>query len=165
MMPASLRSTAASLTPGPAGSSSSSGPPSLGGAPGTEESPDTPQEAAQKFEEVLVRQFTKVMTDDMFSGSLAGEGGGKWMESQRDRQRDWMTDLITEQLVEANTLGISETLAQEWGAAGPNADPEAPSRDAQEEVPAAPTDADEASRPIIDTPPDTPDKSHIDHAV
>ena len=107
MTSASARSTAASLAPDPARSSSSSGPPSLGDAPGAEESPDTPKEAAQKFEEVLVRQFTKVMTDDMFSGSLAGDGGGKWMESQRDRQRDWMTDLITEQLVEANTLGIS----------------------------------------------------------
>jgi Rod binding domain-containing protein len=134
--------------------------------PGEEPSPDTPKEAARQFEKVLVRQFTKVMTDDMFSSSLAGEGGGKWMESQRDRQRDWMTDMITEQLVESNTLGISETLTQKWGTNRSNAGTEEGELPDPSELPSTtPLPSGEPSRPFVDTPPMIQDESHIDHAV
>lgn len=80
------------------------------------ETPASPTEAAQRFEEVLVRQFVKVMTKDMFSSSLTGrEGGAGWMQSQRDRQRKMMTDMIAEQVAEGGDLAISKKLMREWG--------------------------------------------------
>jgi len=166
MTPADPSSNTAPLARRRGESSPSAGPPLSGAAPGEEESPDTPKEAARKFEEVLVRQFTKVMTDDMFSTSLAGEGGGNWMKSQRDRQRDWMTDMITEQLVEANTLGISETLMQKWEAGRSNSGSEQEASPDPSELPSpAPVQTGDPSRPFVDTPPMTQDESHIDHAV
>jgi flagellar protein FlgJ len=147
-------------------SSPSAAPPGSGPGLDGEDSPDTPEEAARKFEKVLVRQFTKVMTDDMFSTSLAGEGGGKWMESQRDRQRDWMTDMITEQLVKSNSLGISETLMQKWKTGRSNSGSEQESPPDPSELPSpAPLDLGDPSGPFVDTPPTTQDESHIDHAV
>ncbi len=163
MTPAHAPSDAAALAPSPAESSPPSGAAAPGRGPGEEEAPSTPQEAARKFEEVLVRQFTKVMTDDMFSSSLSGEGGGKWMESQRDRQRDWMTDMITEQLVDSNSLGISETLAQKWDAAGSTAESDAASPTSVD--PAPPDESADSSNPFLDTPPATQNESKIDHAV
>jgi flagellar protein FlgJ len=161
MTPARAASDTAALPPSPVESSPSSGASATG--PGEGDAPNTPEEAARKFEEVLVRQFTKVMTDDMFSSSLSGKGGGNWMESQRDRQRDWMTDLITEQLVNSNSLGISETLTQKWGAAGSTAEPDAASPTSVD--PALPDESADPSSPFLDTPPATPNESKIDHAV
>lgn len=163
MTPAQASSDAAALAPSPAESSPSSGAAASGRGVGEEDSPSTPQEAARKFEEVLVRQFTKVMTDDMFSSSLSGKGGGNWMESQRDRQREWMTDMITEQLVNSNSLGISETLTQKWGAASSTAEPDAASPTSVD--PAPPEGSADPSTPFLDTPPATPNESKIDHAV
>lgn len=144
---------------------------------GEEDAPSTVQEAAHKFEKVLVRQFTKVMTENMFSSSLAGEGGGKWMESQRDRQREHMTDMITEQLVESNSLGISKKLMQTWNATGGDdagggddaagGNPE--SERSSPGAPAGPSDlpADPSELPSRPTGPlpTTPNESHIDHAA
>ncbi len=138
-----------------------------------DDAPSTPEEAARKFETVLVRQFTKVMTENMFSNSMAGEGGGKWMESQRDRQRKHVTDMITEQLVESNTLGISEKLMQKWGATDGEpkdatdgerepADPAQETLDVPSDVPAAPAAPDPRPRDPLPTP---PNESHIDHAA
>lgn len=79
------------------------------------DTPDTPTEAAEQFEEVLVRQFVKVMTKGMFSKSLSGEGGGGWMQSQRDRQRSMMTDMIADRLSDGDSLQIAETLTERWG--------------------------------------------------
>lgn len=88
------------------------------GSPRTRREPETAAEAAQAFEKVLVRQFVKVMTKGMFSTSLTGEGGPGWMESQRGTQRDMMTDLLTDHLVESGALQISEKLTRQWEAAG-----------------------------------------------
>lgn len=145
------------------GASSAPGPtPGVGDA----DSPSTPQEAATQFEEVLVRQFVKVMTKDMFSNSLAGEGGGNWMQGQRDRQRDVLTDMITDRIVEADTLEISETLANEWGETGSMTDGSDSAPPTQGEPhPTAPSETTDAPRPLIDTPPATHDNSKIDRVV
>lgn len=134
---------------------------------GDSDPPSTPQEAAAQFEKVLVRQFVKKMTEDMFSSSFAGEGGGNWMESQRDRQRDMMTDMITDRIVEADTLQVSESLANEWEDATSNADAADPSASTQEENPRAtpPADATGSPRPLLDSPPATHNKSNIDRVV
>lgn len=128
--------------------------------------PESPEEAADQFEKVLVRQFVKVMTEDMFSGSHAGEGGGKWMESQRDRQRDLMTDMITDRITEANTLEVSKTLERKWGIED-DSEAGAATPAALEARPRASSESENASpaRPLIDTPPTHSEESHIDHAV
>ncbi|WP_251980260.1 hypothetical protein [Salinibacter ruber] len=144
--------------------------------------PETPKEAAEQFEKVLVRQFVDVMTEDMYSSSLAGGDGKNWMSSQRDRQRRVMTGMITDKLTEAGNLQISETLMQSWGtdasaeADAPEADaPEAnaPEANAPEADDAAPAPASpENSIPEFVDPlpapadPSTPtDRPQIDHVV
>lgn len=148
---AAHRSAAASSPPGDARGVGESGP------------PDTLSEAAEKFEQALVRQFVKVMTKDMFSQSHAGQGGGNWMESQRGRQRDLMTDMIADRLAKADTLEVSEKLAKEWGidassAARPSASPKQADPHS-----VAPAEASNLPRSLTDPP--THDAPHIDRAV
>lgn len=89
-------------------------------------SASTINEAAQQFEDVLVRQFVQVMTDSMFSAGLTGADGPRWMEGQREQQRDAMTDVLTHQLVEADVLPFSELLVRQWKQGGVLSQPEAP---------------------------------------
>lgn len=79
--------------------------------------PDTPEEAAQAFEKVLVRRFVKTMTDNMFKTTLSGEDGPSWMKSQRGQQRDVLTDVLADHIVDANTLGLADMLLRDWGMA------------------------------------------------
>ena len=72
----------------------------------------SPEEAARTFEEVLVRQFVQVMTDEMFDQSLAGDDGPGWMQGQADVQRDALTDVLTRQLVDQDAFGLSELIAR-----------------------------------------------------
>lgn len=78
-------------------------------------SPETPEEAAQAFEKVLVRQFVQTMTKDMMTNPLSGEDGPGWMQSQRDQQQDILTDVLADHLVETNSLGIADMLLEDWG--------------------------------------------------
>ena len=78
----------------------------------------SPLEAAKQFEEVLVREFVRTMTKDLFSGSLAGEGGAGWVKAQGEHQADALNDVLTKHLVESGTLGITDMLLQKWGASG-----------------------------------------------
>jgi Rod binding domain-containing protein len=134
--------------------------------------PETPKEAAEQFEKVLVRQFVDVMTEDMYSSSLAGGDGKNWMSSQRDRQRRVMTGMITDKLTEAGNLQISETLMQSWGTDA-SAEADAPEANAPEADDAAPAPASpENSIPEFVDPlpapadPSTPtDRPQIDHVV
>ena len=89
---------------------------------------DSPEEAARQFEAVLVRQFVQVMTDGLFEDNLAGEGGPGWMKSQQDTQREVMTDVLTQHLVESRSFRIADLLMKRWQPAGavPEATPEAP---------------------------------------
>lgn len=121
--------------------------------------PETPKEAAEQFEKVLVRQFVDVMTEDMYSSSLAGDEGKQWMGSQRDRQRRIMTDMITDKLTEAGNLQISETLMQSWGV-------ESSPEDSDETTPSensAPDFVDPLPAPA--DPPSSQDRTQIDHVV
>ena len=77
--------------------------------------PDSPEEAAKAFEKVLVRRFVKTMTNKMFDSTLSGKDGPSWMQGQRDHQRDLLTDVLADHIVDANALGISEMLLRDWG--------------------------------------------------
>ncbi|MBB4090308.1 hypothetical protein [Salinibacter ruber] len=142
------------------------------GLTGGDANPETPKEAAEQFEKVLVRQFVDVMTEDMYSSSLAGGDGKNWMSSQRDRQRRVMTGMITDKLTEAGNLQISETLMQSWGTDA-SAGADGTEADASEADDAAPAPASpENSIPEFVDPlpapadPSTPtDRPQIDHVV
>lgn len=155
-------------------SSQAGSPPGESRGVGESRPPETLEEAADKFEKVLVRQFVKVMTKDMFSGSLAGEGGGNWMKTQRDRQRGFVNDMVADRLAEADTLEVSKTLAREWGiettssnsSSSPTSLESRPSAPNDlESRPSAPNETVPPSKIPADPPSTTPDQSHIDHAV
>lgn len=80
--------------------------------------PRTPEEAAQQFEEVLLRQFVHTMTRNLFRSSLDGEEAPAWMESYRDTQRDVLADVLARHLAAQNRLGIAELLLRQWQRAG-----------------------------------------------
>lgn len=86
-------------------------------------SPDEAREAAREFESVLVRQFVSEMTKDIFSDSLAGEDGPGWMNSQKEQQRDQLTDMLTAHLVEAGAFKLDDLLLRQWKRAGLVKDP------------------------------------------
>ncbi len=134
--------------------------------------PETPKEAAEQFEKVLVRQFVDVMTEDMYSSSLAGGDGKNWMSSQRDRQRRVMTGMITDKLTEAGNLQISETLMQSWGtdasAEADGMEANAPEADDATPAPASPENSIPEFVDPLPAPadPSTPtDRPQIDHVV
>ncbi len=126
--------------------------------PGDSDPPETPREAAEQFEHALVRQFVQVMTKDLFSQSHAGQGGGNWMESQRGRQRDLMTDMIANRLADAETLDVAETLIRKWGGGSANA---AASSSAAPSAPPAP----DASGTYPAPSSSSHEPSRIDHAA
>jgi Rod binding domain-containing protein len=70
--------------------------------------------AARQFEEVLVREFVRNMTKDLFTGSLAGDGGAGWVKAQSSAQTDALTDAVTRHLVDSGTLGVSDMLIRKW---------------------------------------------------
>ncbi|WP_263810189.1 MULTISPECIES: hypothetical protein [Salinibacter] len=137
-----------------------------GGAP-----PETPKEAAEQFEKVLVRQFVDVMTEGMYSSSLAGDGDKNWMGSQRDRQRRVLTGMISKKIAEGDNLQISETLMRSWGTDATAEAEEAPQENAPQKdapAPAAPEDAIPKFVDPLPAPaaPSTPtDRPQIDHVV
>ena len=72
------------------------------------------RKAAKSFEKVLVQQFVNVMTEQMFKSNLSGEDGPGWMKAYGDKQRQVLSDVLTEHLVESGTFDISSTLLQHW---------------------------------------------------
>ncbi|MBO6575831.1 MAG: hypothetical protein JJ896_12575 [Rhodothermales bacterium] len=84
--------------------------------------PRNPEEAARQFEEVLVREFVREMTKDLFGGSLAGEQGAGWVKAQGEAQGDALTDVLTRHLVESGTMGIADMLLEKWEATGMSID-------------------------------------------
>ncbi len=116
---------------------------------------------------MLVRQFVDVMTEDMYSSSLAGGDGKNWMSSQRDRQRRVMTGMITDKLTEAGNLQISETLMQSWGTDA-SVEADAPEADDAAPAPASPENSIPEFVDPLPAPadPSTPtDRPQIDHVV
>ncbi len=80
--------------------------------------PHTPEEAAQQFEEILLRQFVQVLTRDLFRESLTGDDAPGWLSSYQDTQRDVLTDVLARHLAEQGRLGIAELLLRQWQQAG-----------------------------------------------
>ena len=76
------------------------------------------QEAAKQFEKILVQQFVQVMTEQMFESNLAGEDGPGWMKSYGNQQKETLTDILSEHLVEKGTFDISSTILQQWADKG-----------------------------------------------
>ena len=74
----------------------------------------SPEEAAKQFEAILVRQFVAAMTDGLFKSGMEGDDGPGWMKGQQDTQRDVMTDVLTQHLVESGALRISDMLVRRW---------------------------------------------------
>lgn len=77
-----------------------------------------PEEAAKEFEKVLVRQFVQVLTEQMFESNLAGEEGPGWMKSNGKQQRETLTDILSDHLVEKGTFDISSTMLKQWETKG-----------------------------------------------
>jgi len=89
--------------------------PTPSGLPAPTERPDSPEEAAKAFEKVLVRRFVKTMTEKMFDSPLSGSDGPSWMNGQRDQQRDMLTDVLSDHIVESDSLRIRDLLLRDWG--------------------------------------------------
>lgn len=83
------------------------------GASPTADRPKTPEEAAEQFEAVLVRQFVEAMTDGLFESA-----SGSAPQAQIDAQRDALTTALTDELVESGTLRFRDLLMQQWGREG-----------------------------------------------
>lgn len=81
----------------------------------------TPEEAAEQFEAVLVRQFVEAMTDGLFDNEASGA-----MRAQVDAQRDAMTTALTDELVESGALRFRDLLLRQWGEPGASEAPAAP---------------------------------------
>lgn len=96
-----------------------------GNIPDAKPRPGSKAEAAKQFEEVLVREFVKVMTKDLFKADLSSEGGPSWMGGYSDMQRDIITDTLTEQLVAQDNLGLADVLTRRWGLPAPDPDSDA----------------------------------------
>ena len=90
-----------------------------------------PEEAAKTFEKVLIEQFVGVMTKQLFESNLSGEDGPGWMKANGDQQRDILTDVLTEHLVEQGTFNLSSLLHEHWQRKGmmPQATPDTQGND------------------------------------
>lgn len=62
----------------------------------------------------MVQQFVNVMTEQMFKSNLSGEDGPAWMKSQSDTQRQVLTDVLTDHLVDKGTFNISDIMLTQW---------------------------------------------------
>ncbi len=87
------------------------------GSGGFGQVPKDPAAAARQFEEVLVREFVRTMTKDLFTGSIAGQDGAGWVKAQGSAQSDALTDAVTKHLVDSGALGIKDMLMRKWGEA------------------------------------------------
>ena len=76
------------------------------------------EEAAKQFEKILVQQFVQVMTDQMFESNLAGEDGPGWMKSSGNQQKETLTDILSEHLVDNGTFDISSVILKQWADKG-----------------------------------------------
>lgn len=76
--------------------------------------PNTPEEAARQFEQVLVKQMIGEMTEEMFDSSLAGDDAPQWMGSYNDMQSDMLATELAKQLTENGRLGIADMLMKQW---------------------------------------------------
>ena len=76
------------------------------------------EEAAKEFEKILVKQFVQVLTEQMFESNLAGEDGPGWMKSYGNQQKQTLTDILSDHLVEKGTFNISSVILKQWADKG-----------------------------------------------
>lgn len=90
-------------------------PNALGGTgQSAEKLPDSAEEAARQFERVLVKQLVSSMTKELFNESLAGDDAPSWMGAYGDMQRDSMTDILADHLVDSGALRLRDLLMRQW---------------------------------------------------
>lgn len=89
----------------------------------------TPEEAAQQFEEIFLKQFARQMTEGLFEAGLAGDEGPGWMGAYGDMQKDVLADELAAHLSRSGALRISEMMLRQWkhdaGTGEPTSPPEA----------------------------------------
>jgi peptidoglycan hydrolase FlgJ len=88
-------------------------PPSSGRIPGGTPRPRTQAEAARQFEEILVKQLIRTMTDGLFRSPLDQDAPG-WIQSNHDAQRDLLTDVLAKHVAESGRLRLSDLLLRQW---------------------------------------------------
>ncbi len=91
-------------------------------SPNAPQRAETPQQAAEQFEEVLVKQFVQTMTKDLFKPM---DGSPSHLSAQADMQRDTLNDVLTRQLVANGSFGVARMLERQWAQQGqiqPDAD-------------------------------------------
>ena len=77
--------------------------------PGAPQRARSPEEAAEQFQAVLVKQFVETMTKDLFKES---EQAGGMSAMQADAQRDALTNALTEQLTTTDALGLRDLVTR-----------------------------------------------------
>ena len=92
--------------------------------------PDSPEEAAAQFEEILARQFVQEMTKGLFESTLSGDDGPGWMKGYASQQTDVLTDVLTKHLVDSGTLNLRNHLLRQWQQKGQLPQEDAPIPDA-----------------------------------
>lgn len=76
--------------------------------------PQNLEDAARQFEEILARQLVRSMTDGLFKSDLSGEDGPAWMDGYNDTQRDLLTNVLADHLVQSGKLKLSDMLLRRW---------------------------------------------------
>lgn len=76
--------------------------------------PANPQEAAEQFEQILVKQMVETMTKNLFANGLGGEDAPQWLGAYDDMQRDVLATELADQMTRNGKLGIAELLMKQW---------------------------------------------------
>ncbi len=76
--------------------------------------PNSPEEAARQFEEVLIKQMVQSMTKNLFDSSITGDDAPQWMAAYGDMQSDVLSTELAKQLGGSGKLGIAELLLKQW---------------------------------------------------
>ena len=99
-------------------------PKGAAGLPIEAKKPHSPEEAAKKFEEVLIKQMVHTMTKELFDSKLSGDDAPQWMGAYSDMQSDILTEELAKQISKSGRMGISELLIKQWKREGEIGTPE-----------------------------------------
>jgi len=77
----------------------------------------TPEEAAERFEEVMIQQFVGVMLQKAFDAGL-DTGTPAWVKTQRATQLDTLSETLASALAQQKLFHLSDTLLRQWKQAG-----------------------------------------------
>ena len=79
---------------------------------------EKPQEAAEQFEKLLLKQMVSVMTEDLMQSPLSGESGPGWMNTQRSHHQSAFSDMLANELAKSSSFNLSEVLMRRWEEGG-----------------------------------------------